>query len=54
VLCNSMNSRAVSSQCNLDAQIQLKDECANTSPGSGSVSGFKDLGKDSRAELGNH
>lgn len=54
VSCNSMNSRAVSSRCNLDALIQLKDKCAATSLGNGSASGFKDLLRDRRAELGNH
>lgn len=49
-----MSSRAVSSWCNLDAQIQLKDKHIATSPGNGSVSGFKDLVRDRRAELGNH
>lgn len=52
--CNSMNSKAVSSQCNLDAQTQLKDTCSATSPGNASVSGFKDLIRDRRAEQENH
>lgn len=54
VSCNSMNSRVVSSRCNLDALIQLKDKCAATSLGNGSASRFKDLLRDTRAELGNH
>lgn len=55
MLCNSMNSRAVSSRCHLDAVIQLKDKCAAAAPGNGSLSGFKDLVRDRRrTELGDH
>lgn len=52
--CNSTNSRAVPSWCNLGIQIQLKDKCAATPPGEGSMSWFKDLVRVKRAELGNY